>query len=482
MTRELLGARGRALDGHVVALTVDEPDPDRARAAGAPTRSCGSHRPRAPAERCEEDVAAGAIAWVREPASRGRSSRRAPRGDARSRAAPRPRSARGSPATRSGFELDGDRLVAWKPAFGGQLVAAIHADSPTQMATVRAGMLPELAAASASRRRHATLAVDAARPRARARPHPRRRPRPARRGDAVVGVGQGVAPEDYARARAAARRARRRARRDPQGDRQGLAPPRPPDRHHRPQHRAAPLRGARREREVQPHGRRARRAHGARDQHRPGRARLRRRRRRHRRRLARRAPAAPQRDHHDVGHARDDGAPPRRSRVVARDRDARPAPAAQRSSKSASTTTSTDRGRRRSPRRSRRGRVRRRRWSARRPGTLQSPELDETSGLVVSAKNPGTLWLNNDSGDSARVFAVTPNGALQGIYPLEGATAIDWEDLAIGSRPEGEHAVPLRRRHRRQRRGAPEHRRLPRRGAEGHRRRRHAPVRPASMR
>ena len=34
------------------------------------------------------------------------------------------------------------RLVAFKPAFGGRLVAAIRADSPIQMATVRPGVLP----------------------------------------------------------------------------------------------------------------------------------------------------------------------------------------------------------------------------------------------------------------------------------------------------------------------------------------------------
>jgi hypothetical protein len=69
------------------------------------------------------------------------------------------------------------------------------------------------------------------------------------------------------------------------------------------------------------------------------------------------------------------------------------------------------------------------------PGTLQSPDLKETSGLAVSAKNPGTLWVNNDSGDTARVFAVSPEGVLRGISPLEGATAIDWEDIAIGPAP-----------------------------------------------
>lgn len=39
-------------------------------------------------------------------------------------------------------ELVDGRLIAWKPAFGGQLVAAISSTGPTQMATVRAGALP----------------------------------------------------------------------------------------------------------------------------------------------------------------------------------------------------------------------------------------------------------------------------------------------------------------------------------------------------
>jgi hypothetical protein len=70
------------------------------------------------------------------------------------------------------------------------------------------------------------------------------------------------------------------------------------------------------------------------------------------------------------------------------------------------------------------------------PGTLEGTNLNEISGLVLSEKNASTVWLNNDSGESARVFAVSPNGTLQGSYPLEGATAIDWEDIAIGPGPE----------------------------------------------
>jgi electron transfer flavoprotein alpha subunit len=43
------------------------------------------------------------------------------------------------------LEVAGDRLVGWKPAFGGQLVAAITATTPIQMATVRPGVLSLLA-------------------------------------------------------------------------------------------------------------------------------------------------------------------------------------------------------------------------------------------------------------------------------------------------------------------------------------------------
>ena len=80
------------------------------------------------------------------------------------------------------------------------------------------------------------------------RPAGRRRRRRRRR--------PGLPPDDYDELAAAARPARRRAGGHPQGDRPGLAAPRPPDRHHRPQHLAPPLRRPRPRREVQPHGRR----------------------------------------------------------------------------------------------------------------------------------------------------------------------------------------------------------------------------------
>jgi hypothetical protein len=76
-------------------------------------------------------------------------------------------------------------------------------------------------------------------------------------------------------------------------------------------------------------------------------------------------------------------------------------------------------------------------------GKLPSSALNEISGLVVSRKNStattSLLWLHNDSGDTARVFAVAVDAVgpprLVATYTLDGVTADDWEDLALGPAP-----------------------------------------------
>jgi hypothetical protein len=70
--------------------------------------------------------------------------------------------------------------------------------------------------------------------------------------------------------------------------------------------------------------------------------------------------------------------------------------------------------------------------SFRQMGRFDSPKITECSGLVVSRKNPGVLWVHNDSGDKARLFAVAEDGSLKGIYHLARADSKDWEDLALG--------------------------------------------------
>ena len=69
-------------------------------------------------------------------------------------------------------------------------------------------------------------------------------------------------------------------------------------------------------------------------------------------------------------------------------------------------------------------------------GALPAP-LNETSGLAMSAAHPGVLFAHNDSGDTARFFALDIEGNLLGEFLLAGATAADWEDLAIGPCPTG---------------------------------------------
>jgi hypothetical protein len=44
--------------------------------------------------------------------------------------------------------------------------------------------------------------------------------------------------------------------------------------------------------------------------------------------------------------------------------------------------------------------------SATKTGNVQSSLVIEASGLAASRKNANVLWVHNDSGDSARVFAM----------------------------------------------------------------------------
>jgi hypothetical protein len=68
-------------------------------------------------------------------------------------------------------------------------------------------------------------------------------------------------------------------------------------------------------------------------------------------------------------------------------------------------------------------------------GNVSIPALNECSGLVASRNNANVLWTHNDSGDSARLFALDTQGRLLGTYNLTGAANTDYEDLAIGPGP-----------------------------------------------
>ena len=59
---------------------------------------------------------------------------------------------------------------------------------------------------------------------------------------------------------------------------------------------------------------------------------------------------------------------------------------------------------------------------------LKSKQIVETSGLVVHQKR---LWLHNDSGDSARLFAHKLFDKKTQVFDLKPVKAHDWEDIAI---------------------------------------------------
>ncbi len=64
-------------------------------------------------------------------------------------------------------------------------------------------------------------------------------------------------------------------------------------------------------------------------------------------------------------------------------------------------------------------------------GTVESDEIDEASGLAASTRNPGVLWVHNDSGDTARLFAMTTAGVHLGIWTLPD-DARDYEAMTYG--------------------------------------------------
>jgi electron transfer flavoprotein alpha subunit len=193
VARELLGAAAElaaAIDSHVVALSDDSYDVADLAAWGSDAIvRFDSDIVEAEIARSVADWAGAAAPWAILAPSTAWGREVSARAAARLGA--------GLTGDAVALEIDDGRLVAWKPAFGDQLVAAITASSPIQMATVRAGVLSTPS------------------PRTGAEPTVNRLPAPAlgrvrvlarTRDDdldvladapVVVGVGMGVDPSDY---------------------------------------------------------------------------------------------------------------------------------------------------------------------------------------------------------------------------------------------------------------------------------------------
>lgn len=69
-------------------------------------------------------------------------------------------------------------------------------------------------------------------------------------------------------------------------------------------------------------------------------------------------------------------------------------------------------------------------------GKIEHHRLSEASGLAASKKNRNILWIHNDSGKRARVFAMDRHARHLASYQLPGVKMRDWEDIAVGPGPD----------------------------------------------
>ena len=61
---------------------------------------------------------------------------------------------------------------------------------------------------------------------------------------------------------------------------------------------------------------------------------------------------------------------------------------------------------------------------------LQSPAVNEASGLAISSVNPDFMWIINDSGGTPEIHLAGTDGTDRGKVTLADTRNIDWEDLA----------------------------------------------------
>lgn len=67
---------------------------------------------------------------------------------------------------------------------------------------------------------------------------------------------------------------------------------------------------------------------------------------------------------------------------------------------------------------------------ARLSGLLVDSQLNEVSGMAASRRHDDVLWLIDDGGNPARLFAVSKRGRTLARFDIAGISKTDWEDLA----------------------------------------------------
>ncbi|SMC80963.1 hypothetical protein SAMN02746065_11116 [Desulfocicer vacuolatum DSM 3385] len=63
-------------------------------------------------------------------------------------------------------------------------------------------------------------------------------------------------------------------------------------------------------------------------------------------------------------------------------------------------------------------------------GNIANKNIDEASGMAISHRRNNLLWVLNDSGNDAVIYALSNKGEERGKVALTGVKNIDWEDMA----------------------------------------------------
>ena len=61
---------------------------------------------------------------------------------------------------------------------------------------------------------------------------------------------------------------------------------------------------------------------------------------------------------------------------------------------------------------------------------ITDERMGEISGLAASTRHPGVLWVHNDGGHAAELYAIDTQGTHRATLQIEGARNVDWEDMA----------------------------------------------------
>ncbi|MBC7850168.1 MAG: hypothetical protein H7Y31_10555 [Chitinophagaceae bacterium] len=64
---------------------------------------------------------------------------------------------------------------------------------------------------------------------------------------------------------------------------------------------------------------------------------------------------------------------------------------------------------------------------------LVTPIINEGSGIADSKKNPGHIWVEEDSGNPPQLHLLSHDGTVKNTVHIAGATNRDWEDIALSN-------------------------------------------------